>query len=43
MGLDSTLALITLVTGTALVPLTAPLFAWMFFGGALTLSPLGLG
>jgi BASS family bile acid:Na+ symporter len=43
MGLDSTLALITLVTGTALVPLTAPLFAWMFFGSALTLSPLGLG
>lgn len=43
MGLDSTLALITLVTGTALVPLTAPLFAWMFFGNALTLSPLALG
>jgi BASS family bile acid:Na+ symporter len=43
MGLDSTLALITLVTGTALVPLTAPLFAWMFFGTALTLSPLALG
>src|SRR4051794_35129159 len=43
MGLDSTLALITLVTGTALVPLTAPLFAWLFFGNALTLSPLGLG
>src|SRR5436305_10269118 len=43
MGLDSTLALITLVVGTALVPLTAPLFAWMFFGNALTLSPLALG
>lgn len=43
MGLDSTLALITLVTGTALVPLTAPLFAWMFCGDALTLSPLALG
>jgi BASS family bile acid:Na+ symporter len=43
MGLDSTLALITLVTGTALVPLTAPLFAYVFFGSALTLSPLGLG
>src|SRR3954462_6836524 len=43
MGLDSTLALITLVTGTALVPLTAPLFAWVFFGSALTLSPLALG
>src|ERR1043166_4491325 len=43
MGLDSTLALITLVTGTALVPLTAPLFAWLFFGSALTLSPPALG
>lgn len=43
MGLDSTLVLITLVTSTALVPLTAPLFAWLFFGSALTLSPLALG
>jgi hypothetical protein len=43
MGLDSTIVLITLVTGTALVPLTAPLFAWWFLGGALTLSPLALG
>ncbi len=43
MGLDSTLALITLVTSTALVPFTAPLFAYAFFGAALTLSPLGLG
>ncbi len=43
MGLDSTLVLITLVTSTALVPMTAPLFAYAFFGTALTLSPLGLG
>jgi hypothetical protein len=43
MGLDSTLVLITLVTSTALVPLTAPLFAYALFGTALTLSPLGLG
>jgi BASS family bile acid:Na+ symporter len=43
MGLDSTLALITLVTSTALVPITAPLFAYTFFGAALTLAPLGLG
>jgi hypothetical protein len=43
MGLDSTLALITLVTSTALVPFTAPLFAYVFFGAALTLSPLALG
>ena len=43
MGLDSTLVLITLVTSTALVPVTAPLFAYAFFGTALTLSPLALG
>ena len=43
MGLDATLVLITLVTSTALVPITAPLFAHAFFGAALTLSPLGLG
>jgi predicted Na+-dependent transporter len=43
MGLDATLVLITLVTSTALVPITAPVFAYMFFGSALTLSPLGLG
>jgi BASS family bile acid:Na+ symporter len=43
MGLDSTLVLITLVTSTALVPLTAPLFAYAFFGTALSLSPLALG
>jgi BASS family bile acid:Na+ symporter len=43
MGLDATLVLVTLVTSTALVPLTAPLFAYAFFGGSLTLSPLALG
>jgi BASS family bile acid:Na+ symporter len=43
MGLDSTLVLITLVTSTALVPMSAPLFAYAFFGAALTLAPLGLG
>jgi hypothetical protein len=43
MGLDSTLVLITLVTSTALIPLTAPLFAYVFFGNALMLSPLALG
>ncbi|MCF2521927.1 Na+-dependent transporter [Bradyrhizobium sp. G127] len=43
MGLDSTLVLITLVTSTALVPLSAPLFAYVFLGGTLTLSPLALG
>ncbi len=43
MGLDLTLVLITLVTSTALVPMSAPLFAYVFFGAALTLAPLGLG
>jgi hypothetical protein len=43
MGLDTTLVLITLVTSTSFVPFTAPLFAYVFFGTALTLSPLTLG
>jgi BASS family bile acid:Na+ symporter len=43
MGLDATLVLITLVTTTALVPFSAPLFASLFFDGALSLSPLALG
>lgn len=43
MGLDATLVLVVLVASTALVPLTAPAFAYLFFGGVLTLSPLALG
>jgi hypothetical protein len=43
MGLDATLVLITLATSTALVPFSAPMFAYMFFGNVLTLSPLALG
>jgi BASS family bile acid:Na+ symporter len=43
MGLDATLVLVTLVMGTAIVPITAPLFAYFFLGSALTLSPLALG
>jgi len=43
MGLDATPVLITLVTSTALVPFTAPAFAYAFFGAELTLSPLALG
>jgi hypothetical protein len=43
MGLDATLVLITLVTSTALVPFTAPLFASIFLGQMLSLSPLALG
>ena len=40
MGLDATLVLITLVCGTALVPITAPLFALVFVGPALSIPPL---
>lgn len=43
MGLDATLVLVTLVIGTSIVPITAPLFAYVFLGSALTLSPLALG
>ena len=43
LGLDATLVLITLVTSTALVPFTAPLFASIFLGQMLSLAPLALG
>jgi BASS family bile acid:Na+ symporter len=43
MGFDSTLVLVTLVTSTALIPFTAPVFAFAFIGEGLTISPLGLG
>jgi hypothetical protein len=43
MGLDSTLVLVSLVTSTAVVPITASLFAYAFFGSALAISPIGLG
>ena len=43
MGLDATLVLITLVTSTALVPFTAPVFAHIFLGGMMSLSPFALG
>lgn len=43
MGLDATVALVTLVTSSALAPFTAPLFAKIFLSTALTLSPLALG
>jgi BASS family bile acid:Na+ symporter len=43
MGLDATLVLVTLIASTALTPLTAPLFAYLLIGPALTLSPPALG
>jgi hypothetical protein len=43
MGLDATLILLTLIVSTASVPLTAPLFAHLFMGDALSFTPLQLG
>jgi hypothetical protein len=43
MGLDATLVLVTMVMGTAVTSVTAPLFAWFFVGPALPLSPVVLG
>jgi BASS family bile acid:Na+ symporter len=43
MGLDTTLVLTTLVTSTALLPLTAPMFSYIFIGPELTISPIALG
>ncbi len=43
MGLDATLVLVTMVMSTALVPFTAPLFAYAFVGPALTIAPAALG
>lgn len=43
MGLDATLVLVTLVSATAVVPFTASLYASLFLGGMLSISPLALG
>jgi hypothetical protein len=43
MGLDATLVLAALLTSTALIPFTAPVFAMIFIGPELSLSPLALG
>ncbi|MFL5046678.1 MAG: Na+-dependent transporter [Xanthobacteraceae bacterium] len=43
MGLDATLALVTLIASSALTPFTAALFVHAFLGPALMLSPLALG
>lgn len=39
MGLDATLVLATLITSTALIPLTPPLFVGMLLGGGPTFTP----
>jgi BASS family bile acid:Na+ symporter len=43
LGLDAALSLVVLVLCTALTPLTAPVFAQLFAGNALALSPVALG
>src|ERR1043165_3816588 len=43
MGLDAALTLATLVICTAATPLTAPLFAMLFVGPGMAISPLVLG
>src|SRR3954468_19423262 len=43
MGLDATLVLITLVTGTILVPFVAAGFAQFFLADVLAISPVELG
>lgn len=43
IGLDAALVLATLITSTALIPITAPLFAYLFVGPTLSLAPLALG
>jgi hypothetical protein len=43
MGLDSTLVLVTLITSTAVIPISAPVLTYAFIGDGLTLSALALG
>jgi BASS family bile acid:Na+ symporter len=43
MGLDATLVLVSMVASTALIPLTTPMFVYLFIGDGLTLSPAALG
>jgi BASS family bile acid:Na+ symporter len=43
MGLDAALVLAVLLAGCAVTPFTAPVFAALFVGDALSLSPLTLG
>jgi len=43
MGLDAALSLAALVVCTALTPFTAPVFAALFVGAGMALSPVALG
>jgi hypothetical protein len=42
MGLDGTLVLVTLITSTAMLPLSAPVLALVFLGPNVPISPLAL-
>ncbi|MDT3687206.1 MAG: Na+-dependent transporter [Pseudorhodoplanes sp.] len=43
MGLDAALSLATLIVATTATPITAPVFAALFLGPSMEISPLGLG
>jgi hypothetical protein len=43
MGLDAALSLATLIVCTAVTPLSAPIFATLFVGPAMAISPIALG
>ena len=43
MGLDAALSLATLIVCTAVTPFTAPVFATLFVGAGLAISPIALG
>ena len=43
MGLDAALSLAMLVVSTAVTPLTAPVFATVFVGPGMAISPIALG
>ena len=43
MGLDAALSLATLVVCTAVTPFTAPMFATLFVGPGMAISPVALG
>jgi BASS family bile acid:Na+ symporter len=43
MGLDAALSLATLVICTAVTPITAPIFAALFIGPGMPISPVALG
>src|SRR5436190_4237310 len=43
MGLDAALSLATLIVCTAVTPFTAPIFATLFVGPAMAISPVALG